>query len=64
MTEKKDIDMVLVESSNIHLETLRNLKELNSLFASVAYPILLKSGQLLETRLVESMGPEHDHDDD
>ena len=52
------------ESSNIHLETLRNLKELNSLFASVAYPILLKSGQLLETRLVESMGPEHDHDDD
>lgn len=52
------------ESSNIHLETLRNLKELNSLFASVAYPILYKSGQLLETRLVETMGPEHNHDDD
>lgn len=52
------------DSSNIHLETLRNLKELNSLFASVAYPILLKSGQLLETRLVETMGPEHNHDDD
>ena len=50
------------ESSNIHLETLRNLKELNSLFASVAYPILYKRGQLLETRLVESMGPEHTHD--
>ncbi len=50
------------ESSNIHLETLRNLKELNSLFASVAYPILYKRGQLLETRLVESMGPEYTHD--
>ena len=47
------------ESSNIHLETLRNLKELNSLFASVAYPILYKSGQLLQTRLV---GSEHRHD--
>lgn len=43
---------VSFESSNIHLETLRNLKELNSLFASVAYPILYKKGQLLETRLV------------
>ncbi|OUS08916.1 Na/Pi cotransporter [Rhodobacterales bacterium 52_120_T64] len=51
------------ESSNIHLETLRNLKELNSLFASVAYPILYKSGQLLQTRLVETLGPEHSHDD-
>ena len=43
------------ESSNIHLETLRNLKELNSLFASVAYPILYREGQLLETRLVETL---------
>ena len=51
------------ETSNIHLETLRNLKELNSLFASVAYPILYKSGQLLQTRLVETLGPEHSHDD-
>jgi len=50
------------ESSNIHLETLRNLKELNSLFASVAYPILYKRGQLLQTRLIGTMGPEHSHD--
>ena len=49
------------DSSNIHLETLRNLKELNSLFASVAYPILYREGQLLETRLVEDM--HHDDDD-
>jgi len=52
------------DSSNIHLETLRNLKELNSLFASVAYPILYKSGQLLQTRLVDTLGPEHSHNDD
>ncbi len=46
------------ESSNIHLETLRYLKELNSLFASVAYPILYRSGQLLETRLIETIEPD------
>ena len=51
------------ESSNIHLETLRNLKELNSLFASVAYPILYKRGQLLQTRLIGTLGPEHSHND-
>ena len=49
---------VSFESSNIHLETLRYLKELNSLFASVAYPILYRSGQLLETRLIETIEPD------
>lgn len=29
-----------VDTSNIHLETLRSLRTINSLFASVAYPIL------------------------
>jgi phosphate:Na+ symporter len=29
-----------VDTSNIHLETLRCLRTINSLFASVAYPIL------------------------
>ena len=29
-----------IDTSNIHLETLRSLKTINSLFASVAYPIL------------------------
>ncbi len=47
------------ESSNIHLETLRYLKELNSLFASVAYPILYRSGQLLETRLIGTIESRH-----
>lgn len=29
-----------IDTSNIHLETLRSLKTINSLFASIAYPIL------------------------
>ena len=41
------------ESSDIHLETLRALKDLNSQIAAVAYPILYRGGQLLDTRLVE-----------
>jgi phosphate:Na+ symporter len=44
-----------LETSDIHLETLRALKELNSQIAAVAYPILYKHGQLLETRLVEHL---------
>lgn len=40
------------ESSNMHLETVKALKDFNSLIASVAYPILQRSGQLLETRLI------------
>lgn len=40
-----------IETSNIHLETVRALKTINSLFASVAYPILSESGELLDSRL-------------
>jgi phosphate:Na+ symporter len=40
-----------IETSNIHLETVRALKTINSLFASVAYPILSESGDLLDSRL-------------
>ena len=40
-----------IETSNIHLETVRALKTINSLFASVAYPILKESGDLLDSRL-------------
>lgn len=43
-----------VETSEIHLETIRALKQINSLFASVAYPILTEAGELLETRLARS----------
>lgn len=51
---------VSFESSDIHLETLRALKDLNSQISAVAYPILYKHGQLLETRLIENMGTEDD----
>lgn len=46
------------DSSDIHLETLRSLREFNSLIAAVAYPILYRGGQLLETRLIEAIGDE------
>lgn len=46
---------VSFDSSDLHLETLRGLKEFNSRVASVAYPILYRKGQLLETRLIENL---------
>ncbi|WP_417689540.1 Na/Pi cotransporter family protein [Roseibium sp.] len=39
-------------SSNAHMEVVRSLKEINSLFAAVAVPILVHEGQLRESRLV------------
>jgi len=46
---------VSFDSSNIHLETLRALNQFNSRVASLAYPILYREGQLLETRLIENL---------
>jgi phosphate:Na+ symporter len=46
------------ETSDIHLETLRALREFNSHIAAVAYPVLYQNGQLLETRLIEEMAKE------
>jgi hypothetical protein len=40
-----------IETSNIHQETLRALKQINTAFCMVGYPILLKSGDLLKSRL-------------
>lgn len=40
-----------IETSDIHLETVRALRQVNSAFASVAYPILEESGDLLDSRL-------------
>ncbi len=42
-----------IETSNIHLETIRSLRQINSLFAAVAYPLLSQSGDLLESRLAK-----------
>jgi len=41
-----------IESSNAHLEVMRSLKDINSLFAAAAVPILAREGQLRDTRLV------------
>lgn len=42
-----------LESSDLHLETLRALKEFNSQICSIAYAILHREGLLLNSRLVE-----------
>ena len=40
-------------SSDIHLETAYSLKEFNSWVLTIAHPILVREGQLLDTRLVK-----------
>ncbi|WP_294930815.1 Na/Pi cotransporter family protein [uncultured Paracoccus sp.] len=42
-----------VETSDLHLEVVRSLKEINSLLVKVAYPILTENGVLLESRLAD-----------
>ena len=41
-----------IESSSIHIDTMRDLKEINSLLVSIAYPVLSKAGQLRASRLL------------
>lgn len=43
-----------IETSDIHLECVRAIKEINSLLVMVAYPILTESGHLLESRLAHT----------
>lgn len=40
-----------VETSSLHLDTIRDLKQINSLLASIAYPVLEEHGLLQQTRL-------------
>ena len=40
-----------IETSSIHLDTIRDFKEINALLASLAYPILEEHGLLRGTRL-------------
>ncbi|WP_428544031.1 hypothetical protein [Profundibacter sp.] len=54
----RDGDERSFDTSDIHLETLRALKDLNARISAIAYPILYRHGQLLETRLVESVDEE------
>jgi phosphate:Na+ symporter len=41
-----------ISSSDIHLDTLRSIRHLNSLISSVSYPILIENGHLLKSRLI------------
>lgn len=43
-----------IETSNIHQETLRALKQVNTAFTQVAYPILSETGDLLASRLTHA----------
>lgn len=54
-------DAASFDSSDVHLETLRGLKDVNSYYSSIAYPILYRSGQLLETRLIDHMDEDHNN---
>jgi phosphate:Na+ symporter len=40
-----------VETSSLHLDTIRDLKQINSLLASIAYPVLEEHGLLQGSRL-------------
>lgn len=40
-----------IETSSIHLDTIRDLKQINSLLASMAYPVLEERGLLSDSRL-------------
>lgn len=44
---------VSFESTNVHQEALRQLKQINSALAFVAYPIAEETGDLLESRLAK-----------
>lgn len=45
-----------IETSNIHQETLRALKQVNAAFSMIGYPILSESGDLLSSRLSKTDG--------
>ncbi len=42
-----------IETSNIHQETLRAMKQINTAVSMVAYSILVDTGELLQSRLTE-----------
>lgn len=46
-----------VETSNIHQQTLRGLKQVNAAFATAAHPILKDAGEILSSRLARHDPP-------
>lgn len=47
-----------IDSSDIHMEVVRALKEINSLLVKVAWPILTEQGHLLDSRLAQNPSSE------
>ena len=45
-----------IETTNIHQEVLRLLKQVNAALTYVAYPIAEETGDLLESRLARRQG--------
>ena len=41
-----------IETSNLHQETLRALKQINTAFCMIGYPILSRTGDLIKSRLI------------
>ncbi|HET8609690.1 MAG TPA: Na/Pi cotransporter family protein [Burkholderiales bacterium] len=52
-----------IETSSLHLDILSDLKRINSLICSIAYPILEAAGVLSPTRLRDDAAPESDTHD-
>ncbi|MDI7863183.1 Na/Pi cotransporter family protein [Rhizobiaceae bacterium n13] len=48
----RDGNIASYDSSSIHIDTMRDLKEINSLVVSIAYPVLESAGLLRQSRLV------------
>ena len=47
----RDGSLPSIETSAIHLDTIRDLKEINSLLTTIAYPVLEERGMLSRSRL-------------
>ncbi|MDO9415451.1 Na/Pi cotransporter family protein [Pararhizobium sp.] len=52
MQRLRDGNVASYDSSSIHIDTMRDLKEINSLVVSIAYPVLSSAGMLRESRLL------------
>ena len=48
----RDGNVASYDSSSIHIDTIRDLKEINSLVVSIAYPVLESAGMLRQSRLL------------
>jgi phosphate:Na+ symporter len=52
MQRLRDGNVASYDSSSIHIDTIRDLKEINSLAVSIAYPVLENAGMLRQSRLL------------